>query len=169
MWRATDFSAVTHAAGRNGTTKFSVDGKPFRFQVPRGKVLFGGLSGYKSITIETSAEFADWWRSNLEPALVAGLSPFKSNMSGINLRLKVDPSTQVFDANRGIKFPELVEGTFAGQTVTCIAEITGTYFFQETFGLTCRIYQLIERPADVMVQEEEEETVVPIKGFAFLP
>lgn len=166
MWRATDLTTVTHAAGRNGTTKFSVDGKPFRFQIPRGKVLFGGLSGYKSITIETSAEFADWWRSTLETELARGLTPFKSNMSGINLRLKVDPSTQVFDSNRGIKFPELVEGTFAGQTVTCIAEIVGTYFFQETFGLTCRIYQLIERLADV--QEEEEETVAPIKGFAFL-
>jgi hypothetical protein len=168
MWHATDFSAVTHAAGRNGTTKFSVDGKPFRFQVPRGKVLFGGLSGYKSITIETSAEFADWWRSALEVELAKGLTPFKSNMSGTSLRLKVDPSTQIFDANRQIKFPELVEGTFAGQTVTCIAEIVGTYFFQETFGLTCRIYQLIERLADVQ-EEEEEETVAPIKGFAFLP
>lgn len=167
MWRTTDLTTVTHAAGRNGTTKFSVDGKPFRFQIPRGKVLFGGLSGYKSITIETSDEFAEWWRNDLETALAAGLSPFKSNMTGINLRLKVDPSTQVFDANRQIKFPELTEGTFAGWNVTCIAEIVGTYFFQETFGLTCRIYQLIERPADI--QEEEEETVAPIKGFAFLP
>lgn len=168
MWRTTDFSTVTHAAGRNGTTKFSVDGKPFRFQIPRGKVLFGGLSGYKSITIETSDEFATWWRNELEVALVAGLSPFKSNMSGINLRLKVDPSTQVFDADRNIKFPELTEGTFGGQTVTCIAEIIGTYFFQETFGLTCRIYQVIERATEVQTTVVDEPSEA-IKGFAFLP
>lgn len=167
MWRATDFQSVTHAGGRNGTTKFSVDGRPFRFQIPRGKVLFGGLSGYKSITIETNEEFANWWRQELEVALTKGLTPFKSNMSGINLRLKVDTSTQVFDPARGIKFPELNEGVFGGLTVTCIAEIVGTYFFQETFGLTCRIYQLIERPGD---SEPEEVTTEPgLSGFAFIP
>jgi hypothetical protein len=166
MWRALDLSDVTHAGARNGTSKFSVDRKPLRFQIPHGRVLFGGLSGYKSITVETTDEFAEWWRMELEPSLAPGLSPFKSNMTGKNLRLKVDASTQVFDLNRNIKFPDLVEGTFAGTSVSCIIEIVGTYFFQEMHGLTCRIYQLVERPlADIA---EEEDVTAQLKGFAFI-
>jgi len=167
MWASLDLTDVTHAGCRNGTTKFSVGTKPLRFQIPRGRVLFGGLSGYKSITVETTDQFAEWWRTELEPALAPGLSPFKSNMTGKNLRLKVDTSTQVFDLNRNIKFPELVEGAFAGMTVSCIVEIIGTYFFQEMHGLTCRIYQLVERPlADI--PEEEDTDTTQLKGFAFL-
>jgi hypothetical protein len=166
MWRTLELSDVTHAGCRNGTTKFSVGPKPLRFQIPSGRVLFGGLSGYKSITVETTDEFAEWWRTELEPALASGLSPFKSNMTGKNLRLKVDTSTQVFDQSRNIKFPELVEGAFAGTNVSCIVEIIGTYFFQEMHGLTCRIYQLVERTlADI---PEEETDTTQLKGFAFL-
>lgn len=166
MWRTIDLSDVTHAGSRNGTTKFSVGPKPLRFQIPGGRVLFGGLSGYKSITVETTDEFAEWWRTELEPALASGLSPFKSNMTGKNLRLKVDTSTQVFDQSRNIKFPELVEGAFAGTTVSCIVEIIGTYFFQEMHGLTCRIYQLVEKPLCDIPEEETDTT--QLKGFAFL-
>lgn len=159
-WKTFDLSSIGFAGARNGTTKFT----GVRFQIPRGRILFGGLSGYKSVTIETTDEFAQWWRTELEPALAGGLTPFKSNMSGKNLRLKVDTSTQVFDSSRKIKFPELVEGAFAGQTVTCIAEITGTYYFQDIYGLTCRVYQMIEREVPTV----EEDSSPQLKGFAFI-
>jgi hypothetical protein len=74
----------------------------------------------------------------------------------------------VFDLNRNIKFPELVEGAFAGMTVSCIVEIIGTYFFQEMHGLTCRIYQLVERPLADIPEEHEDTDATQLKGFAFL-
>lgn len=158
LWRDFDFDSVVSAGKRDGTVKFT----GARFQIPRGRILFGGLSEFKSVTIETTDEFAEWWLGTLEPTLAGGLVPFKSNVSGKALRLKVDASTQVFDSSRKIKFPDLVEGAFAGQTVTCIAEITGTYFFKDMYGLTCRVHQLIERA------EEEDDTAPQLKGFAFI-
>ena len=174
MWHTLDLTRVTHAGGRNGKTKFLMDNeRPLRFQIPRAKVLFGGLSNFKSVTLEMPDEFAEWWRTTLEPALTSGLTPFRSNMNGKNLRVKVDTSTQIFDSSRTIKFPELVEGAFAGLTVTCIIEITGTYFFQETYGLVCRVYQLIEREQPTPVTSTStpgifDDETSQLKGFSFL-
>lgn len=129
--------------------------------------MYNGLSGFKSITIEMPPEFVTWWREKLEPVLAGGLTPFNSNLKEFGLRLKVDKSTQVFDARRQIQFPELVEGLFGSAVVTCIAEITGTYFFQDNYGLTCRIHQIVvAEPAFEEPEPEDEGRVV--KGFAFV-
>lgn len=144
LWYDLTFDTIEFGGGRNGTTKFIVNGRPLRFQIPKSKILYGGVSSFKSITLETTDEFAYWWQNKLEPALCEGLVPFKSNLNGRNLRLKIDSSSHIFDSNRQIKFPEISEGVFANQTVTCIAEISGTYYFQDTYGLVCRVYQMLE-------------------------
>lgn len=153
LWKELDLNDVEMGGGRNGTSKFSIyGGRPFRFQIPKGQVLYNGLSEFKSVSIEVPFEFVDWWRQKLEPALVEGLEPFNSNVRDGSIRLKVDKSTQIFGPDRQIQFPELVEGLFAGQTVTCIAEVVGTYFFKETYGLTCRAHQILIAAAQNVVE-----------------
>lgn len=166
VWRDLDLSTVDFAGARNGTSKFSIGNLPLRFQIPKGVVMYNGLSEYKSITIEMPDQFCTWWRENLEPALTSGLSPFSSNLKDKGLRLKVDKSTQIFDDNRKIQFPELTEGLFGGTTVTCIAEISGTYFFKDVHGLTCRIYQVVVHTESET--ESEPEPTDTLKGFSFI-
>ena len=38
--------------------------------------------------------------------------------------------------------PELKEGLFRGQELSCIVEIESNYFFNGTWGLTCRANQV---------------------------
>lgn len=166
LWHELDLETIQYGGTKSGTTKFSLEGNlPLRFQVPRGRVMYNGLSGFKSITIEMPPDFVAWWRDKLEPALASGLTPFNSNLKEYGLRLKVDKSTQVFDARRQIQFPELVEGLFGSAVVTCIAEISGTYFFQDNYGLTCRIHQIVVAEPEFEPEEEPSESV---KGFAFV-
>ena len=167
-WHGLNFEDVESAGGKNGTTKFSVQGQPFRFQVPKGRVLYNGLSEYKSITIDVPEAFVSWWRQTLEPALVSGLTPFNSNLKESGLRVKVDKSTQFFNTKKEIYFPELKDGLLSGSTVTCIIEIVGTYFFQGSHGLTIRAHQIV---ASEPVSEPEtvvDETATTLKGFAFI-
>lgn len=164
LWHAIQCENIETGAGRNGTSKFTMDGgKPLRFQVPKGRVLYNGLSDYGSITIQVPFVFSTWWRETFEPALTGGLSPFNSNMKENGFRVKVDRSTQVFNAQKEIQFPELKTGLFENATVTCIVEVTGTYFFKESYGMTCRAYQVV-----VHGDEEDGGGEDPcIKGFAF--
>jgi hypothetical protein len=162
FWKDLDMTTIDFAGARNGTTKFSIGPQPFRFQIPKGTVMYSGLSEYKSMTIEMPDQFCTWWRDTLEPVLASGLLPFSSNLKERGLRLKVDKSTQIFNEERKIQFPELTEGLFGGATVTCIAEISGTYFFKDVYGLTCRIYQIIVHDS---VEPEQGET---LKGFSFI-
>jgi hypothetical protein len=154
LWRDINLSDVEFGGGRSGTSKFSIhEGRPLRFQIPKGRVLYNGLSEFKSISIEMPVEFVEWWRRTLEPALASGLEPFNSNVRDSSIRVKVDKSTQIFDADRHIQFPELNEGLFGGDTVTCIIEVVGTYFFKETYGLTCRAHQILVAPAQNVVEQ----------------
>jgi len=168
LWHALNIENVEHGGARNGTVKFTIDGgKPLRFQIPKGRVMYNGLSEYGSITIEVPNVFSIWWRETLEPILAGGLEPFNSNLKESALRIKVDKSTQVFNSRREIQFPELKEGAFQDSVVTCIVEITGTYFFKESYGLTCRVYQVVineEKPPGEVLEDESEQ----VKGFAFL-
>jgi hypothetical protein len=172
VWHAFNIENVEHGGARNGTTKFTIDGgKPFRFQLPKGRVMYNGVSEYGSITIDVPQVFAVWWRETLEPALVGGLTPFNSNLKESGLRFKVDKSTQFFNAQKEIQFHEVKEGLLANTVVTCIVEITGTYFFKESYGLTCRAYQIVvneESLPDVEVEEDEPESGEKLKGFAFV-
>lgn len=166
-WQALNLEDVVFAGAKNGTTKFSVQGQPFRFQVPKGRVMYNGLSEYKSITIDVPEAFVAWWRQTLEPALVSGLVPFNSNLKESGLRVKVDKSTQFFNTKKEIYFPELKDGLLAGSTVTCIIEISGTYFFQGSHGLTIRAHQIV---ASEVVAEPEtvDESSTALKGFSFI-
>jgi hypothetical protein len=163
LWHAVTLENVDHVPARNGTMKFTVDGgRPFRFQIPKGRVVFGGVSEYGSITIDVPQVFTSWWRETFEPALVSGLTPFNSNSKDSGLRVKVDKSTQFFNSKKEIQFHEVKEGLFTNATVTCIIEITGTYFFRESYGLTCRAYQIV---VEDEVIEDPGET---LNGFAFV-
>jgi hypothetical protein len=145
LWSDLQTIDIEYAAGRTGTTKFSIyEGRPLRFQIPKGRVLYNGLSEFKSITIDMPPEFTHWWRNVFETAVASGLEPFNSNVyRDGSFRVKVDKSTQIFSPERQIQFPELNEGLFRNENVTCIIEVVGTYFFKETFGLTCRAHQIL--------------------------
>jgi hypothetical protein len=164
MWHGLKIEDIEFAGARNGTTKFSVNGQSLRFQVPKGAVLYNGLSEYKSITIDMPEVFTAWWRQTLEPALVTGLSPFNSNLKDTGLRVKVDKSTQIFNSKKEIYFPELNEGLLSGSVVKCIIEITGTYFFQGSHGLTIRAHQIVVSDSETTTTEPETE----LKGFSFI-
>lgn len=161
LWHEFQCENIETVPGRNGTTKFTVDGgKPLRFQIPKGRVLYNGLSEFGSITVQVPFVFATWWRETFEPAVSDGLIPFNSNMKESGLRVKLDRSTQIFNSDKQIEFPELKEGFLEDASITCIVEVTGTYFFKDAYGLTCRVYQLVYTP----VEEEESSG---LKGFSF--
>lgn len=166
-WHLLNLEDVVFAGAKNGTTKFSLQGQPFRFQVPKGRVLYNGLSEYKSITIDVPEAFVAWWRQTLEPAIAAGLIPFNSNLKESGLRIKVDKSTQFFNSKKEIYFPELKDGLLAGSMVTCIIEIAGTYFFQGSHGLTIRAHQIVASDAPTEL-ETIDDTSTTIKGFSFI-
>lgn len=167
LWHALNLENVEHGGGRNGTSKFTLDGgRPFRFQIPKGRVMYNGLSEFGSMTIEVPNVFAMWWRETLEPALAGGLVPFNSNLKESGLRIKFDKSTQIFNAQREIQFPEHKEGLLQDCVVTCIVEIPGTYFFKESFGLTCRAYQVVINEEGVVPPPEVDDSE-QVKGFAF--
>ena len=174
MWHALSLETVEHTGGKNGTVKFHTNGgkSPLRFQVPKGRVMFNGLSEYKSITIDMPEVFIAWWRETMEPTLIGSVNPFNSNLKETGLRLKVDKSTQMFNSKKEIYFPDLTEGLLSRATVQCIIEISGTYFFQGNHGLTIRAHQIVvsstaEADADTSVADAETESTT-LKGFAFI-
>jgi hypothetical protein len=79
----------------------------------------------------------------------------------------VDKSTQFFNTKKEIYFPELKDGLLAGSTVTCIIEISGTYFFQGSHGLTIRAHQIVASEA-VAEPETVDESSATLKGFSFI-
>jgi hypothetical protein len=75
----------------------------------------------------------------------------------------VDPTTYFFDESKMSIFPTIEEGGLKGESITCIIEIPGTYFFQETYGLIVRMYQGVLR-----TKPPTEDASEQLKGFAFL-
>ena len=121
-------------------TKFRYENGPLRFQIPRG-ICTWGVSAYKSLQVDLSnEEFAEWWR-DLETLLCAR-EPFNTNMKGAALRLKIDDVTYIFDENSKQVTLDIREGLFRGQEMSCIIDVDSTYFFNGSWGLTCRVYQL---------------------------
>ena len=129
-------------------TKFRYKGGPLRFQVPRGMCTWG-VSGYKSFQIElTDPNFIQWWRdleAQLCPVATNGdpLSPpFNSNLRESSLRIKIDDSVYIFDQNSKQINPDVKEGLFRGQELSCLIDIDSTYFYNGNSGLTIRAYQV---------------------------
>ena len=127
-------------------TRFRYNGGPLRFQVPRGMCTWG-VSGYKSFQVSvTDPDFIQWWRdleTQLCPMASGGPSPpFNSNLKEGGLRIKIDDSVYIFDQNSKQINPDVKEGLFRGQELSCLIDIDSTYFYNGNSGLTIRAYQV---------------------------
>ena len=163
-WNELNIESVVSSGKKNGGTRFSfTDGEPVRFQIPTGRVLYGGLSEWKSLTIEVPPNFLAWW-SSFENHLAAGLDPFTSNAKDNGLRIKIDPLTYFFDDQKRSIFPDIEEGALKGAVVSCIIEVSGIYYFQGKYGFTVRAYQVVIRKPT----EEPVESTEQLSGFAFI-
>ena len=142
FWSDIDTSSIEMISIKD-KTKFRYQGGPLRFQVPRGMCTWG-VSGYKSFQIElTDLNFIQWWR-DLETQLcpIAASGPFNSNLREKSLRIKIDDSVYIFDQNSKQILPEVREGLFRGQELSCLIDIDSTYFYNGNWGLTIRAYQV---------------------------
>lgn len=140
LWVGLNKDGIDVVAGMKDKSKYLYEGKPLRFQIPRG-VCTWGVSQYKSFNIEISnPEFIEWW-TELERRLCPQ-EPFKSNLSGNSLRIKVDEATYIFDENSKQVTPDVKEGLFRGQELSCIIDIESNYFFNNVWGLTIRASQI---------------------------
>ena len=137
LWTDVDTSAIEVVPIGKDRHKF----RSLRFQIPRGFCTWG-VSQYKSMNLEIrNQDFLKWWK-DLETQLCPQ-EPFKSNMSvTTGLRLKIDEATYIFDENSKQVNPDIREGLFRGQELSCLVDIESTYFFNGTWGLTCRAVQV---------------------------
>ena len=164
-WSEVDLITLSFAGKKGGGTRVTnQDGTPFRFQIPTGRIMYNGLSDFKSVTIEVPGDFIQWW-TKLESEVAAGCEPFRSNVKDGGLRVKIDASTHFFNESKKSIFPALDEGAFKGDTFSCIVEVSGVYFFQDTYGLIVRAHQVVLREKKTAVVAEDGDS---IKGFAFL-
>jgi len=177
-WSDVDTSTLVFAGKRGGGTKVTqADGTPLRFQIPTGRVMYNGISDFKSMTLEMPPEFCTWWTETLEE-IASGSTPFRSNVKDNGLRIKVDPLTQFFDEQKKSVFPAIEEGTLKGDVLSCIIEVSGVYFFQDVYGLIVRAHQVVIRKRTGMESKSRSDLSVDskcdvtdgdaIKGFAFI-
>jgi hypothetical protein len=132
IWSEVDFSKILVNVKR----KIIYDDGPLRFQLPE-TVCTDGLSEYNQMTIEVPIDFSNWY-SELEQA-IGIIHPWKTLVNDGFMTLKIDDSSQIFDSNKKLTQSK----DFQGCTIKCILEVSGVYFFRETYGLTCRIYQIM--------------------------
>jgi hypothetical protein len=93
-----------------------------------------GVSAYKSFNVDISnEEFINWWK-NLE-SLLCPREPFTSNMKAGSLRLKIDESTYVFNKDSKQVSPDIKEGLFRDQELSCMIDV-------DAWGLTVRSHQV---------------------------
>ena len=148
LWFDIDKTLIDTQPGGRDKSKYLYDGKPLRFQIPRGECTWG-VSQYKTFNLSVNnPEFIKWW-GELERDLCPQ-DPFKSNLQGGSLRIKVDDVTYIFDENSKQVVPEVREGLFRGQELSCLIDIESNYFFNNVWGLTIRASQIrfygIEQP-----------------------
>ena len=168
-WTEVDLTTLSFAGKKGGGTRVTnADGTPLRFQIPTGRVMYNGLSDFKSVTIEVPIDFVQWWTTKLESEIASGCEPFRSNVKDGGLRVKVDASTHFFNESKKSTFPALDEGAFKGDTVSCIIEVSGVYYFQDVYGLIVRAHQVVLREKKQASATVEEASGESIKGFAFL-
>ena len=170
FWNETEIDNIETVLTGRERTKFRYNGGPLRFQIPRGMCTWG-VSAYRSLNIDVpNPEFIAWWR-DLEARLCTN-TPFNSNLKDASLRLKIDEASYIFDQNSKQICPDIREGLFRGQEVSCIIDIDSTYFFNGNWGLTVRIYQLktLSDPviAPSVVESAPSEISLPKGICAFL-
>jgi hypothetical protein len=125
------------------------------------------VSAYKSLQVDLSnQEFVDWWR-DLETRLCPQ-EPFNSNLKGNSIRLKIDDATYIFDENAVQVSPEVREGLFRGQELSCLIDVDATYFFNGNWGLTVRVYQVRTYGGGAAPCVTAQESVLPKGICAFL-
>ena len=140
LWSDINKDVIDVVAGMKDKSKYLYDEKPLRFQIPRG-VCTWGVSQYKSFNLDLqNPEFIQWW-AELERRLCPQ-EPFKSNLSNGSLRIKIDDATYIFDENSKQVTPEVREGLFRGQELSCIVDIESNYFFNNVWGLVIRASQI---------------------------
>ena len=173
LWSDIDTSSIEMIAIKD-KTKFRYQGGPLRFQVPRGMCTWG-VSGYKSSQIElTDPNFIQWWRdleTQLCPMASGGPSPpFNSNLKEGVLRIKIDDAVYIFDQNSKQINPDVKEGLFRGQELSCLIDVDSTYFYNGNLGLTIRAYQIktLSEAEDDDAPDEEPIALTP-GVCAFLP
>ena len=156
--------------GKEGRVKIGYEGGPLRFQIPRGKSKWG-VSAYKSFQLSLNhPDFIAWWK-DLETFLCPQ-EPFNSNLKLNELRLKIDDATYIFDENSKQVSPEVREGLFRGQELSVMVDVDSTYFFNGTWGLTCRAAQIryYGEPEEESPRPAETNAPVLTPGVcAFLP
>jgi hypothetical protein len=168
-WSDVDTSTLVFAGKRGGGTKVTqADGTPLRFQIPTGRVMYNGISDFKSMTLEMPSDFCTWWSDTLDD-IASGCTPFRSNVKDNGLRVKVDQLTQFFDEQKKSVFPAIEEGTLKGDVLSCIVEVSGIYFFQDVYGLIVRAHQVVIRKRnDVSAVKCDVADSDALKGFAFI-
>lgn len=170
FWFDIDTSQIEMVTTTKDRTRFRYKGGPLRFQVPRGLCTWG-VNGYKSFQVSVSdPDFIQWWRA-LE-AQLCSQEPFNSNLKD-SLRIKIDDAVYVFDQDSKQINPEVREGLFRGQELSCLIDVDSTYFYNEVWGLTIRAYQ-VKTLTDALTADEtlpvEDSPVALTPGVcAFLP
>ena len=140
LWSDIDKNAIEGIPWGKERTKFRYQGGALRFQIPRAMCTWG-VSAYKSMQVDLSNPvFMEWWR-DLETQLCP-LEPFNTNLKQNSLRLKIDESAYVFDEQTKQICPEIKEGLFRNQEVSCMIDVDSTYFFNGNWGLTVKLYQI---------------------------
>jgi len=140
FWHEIDLTKIESTLATKDKLRYTYKGGPLRFQIPRGLCNWG-ISAYKSFNIELSTiEFVNWWK-NLE-SLLCNREPFTSNMRTGSLRLKIDESTYIFDEDSKQVTPEIKEGLFREQELSCIIDVDSNYFYNDNWGLVVRSYQV---------------------------
>jgi hypothetical protein len=132
LWSEVDFSKISV----NEKRKIKYDGGLFRFQLPE-VTCTDGPSIYNQMTIEVPGGFTAWYNELEE--VIGVTEPWRSNINEGFMTLKLDDSSQIFDSDKKLTKSK----DFQGCTIKCILEVSGVYFFKETYGLTCRIYQIM--------------------------
>jgi hypothetical protein len=132
LWSEVDLSRIL----LNEKRKIKYDGGPFRFQIPECRCV-DGLSEYNQMTIEVPSNFCIWY-NELEEA-IGTPQPWRSIINDGYMTLKIDDSTQIFNADKRLT----TSADFQGCMVKCILEVSGVYYFKEMYGLTCKVYQIL--------------------------
>ena len=154
---------VPHTKDRS---KYTLNGKPLRFQLPRSMCKWG-VSAYKAFQVEISnEEFLTWWK-DMESKLCVQ-EPFVSNLKGTSLRIKIDDSTYIFDENSKQVLPDVQEGLFREQELSCIVDVDSNYFYNGNWGLIVRAYQVLYYGTPVVSEAPTAGPVLQKGVCAFL-
>lgn len=138
LWKDVNFDLISVS-----DKKITYNGKPFRFQIPRGYSEYG-LNDHKSVIffIQNDAFFE--WFKKLEKCIFNEIPDnFESNISENSIRIKyVEGFTQVFDSNNTY----IMDGhTFINAEADVLLDISTTYSPFKDFnrcGLVCKMYQV---------------------------